>query len=92
MSPTMVTVTPASVSALTAVDAGPQMREDGAQVEQRLGGMLVHAVAGVEHGQAGFALQQPGRAGGVVAQDDGFGAERAQGQAGVFERLAFFNA
>ena len=33
-------------------DAGPQMRENGAQVEQRLRGMLVHAVAGVDHRQA----------------------------------------
>ena len=73
-------------------DAGAQVGEDGAQVEQRLGGMLVHAVAGVEDGQAGLGFKQPGRAGGVVAQDDGFGAEGAQGQAGVFERLALFNA
>ena len=27
-----------------------------------------------------------------MAQDDGFGAEGAQGEAGVFERLAFFDA
>ena len=68
------------------------MGEDGAQVEQGLGGMLVHAVAGVEDRQAGLCFQQPGRAGGVVAQDDGFGSEGAQGEAGVFERLALFNA
>ena len=68
------------------------MSQDGAQVEQRLGGMLVHAVAGVEDRQAGLGFQQPGRAGAGVAQDDGLGAEGAQGQAGVFERLALFNA
>ena len=36
------------------------MRQHGAQVEQRLGRMFVHAVAGVEHGQAGLRLEQPG--------------------------------
>ena len=92
MSPTMVTVTPARVSAVDRRSARPQMRQDGAQVEQRLGGMLVHAVAGVEHRQAGSVLQQPGRAGGVVAQNDGFGAQRAQRQAGVFQRLALLDA
>jgi len=54
--------------------------------------MLVHAVTGVENGKAGFGFEQPGRAGGVVTQDDGFSAERAQGEARVFEGLAFFNA
>ena len=92
MSPTIVTVTPASVSAVTFSTPGPQMRQDGAQVEQRLRGMLVHAVAGVEHRQARRFFQQPRRARGVVAQDDGLRAERAQRQAGVFQRLALFNA
>jgi hypothetical protein len=97
MSPTMVTVTPASVFRRSTPQprSRPQMRrdeQDGAQVEQRLGGMLVHAVAGVEHRQARLGFQQPRRAGGVVAQDDGFGAQRAQRQAGVFQRFALFNA
>jgi len=70
----------------------PQMRKNRPQIEQRLGGMLMHAVAGIEHGQAGFGFQQPGRAGGVVAQDDCLGAKRAKSQAGVLQRLAFFNA
>jgi hypothetical protein len=55
MSPTMVTVTPASVSGPSThaqLHTRPQMRQDRAQVEQRLRGMLVHAVAGVEHRQA----------------------------------------
>ena len=87
----MVTVTPASVSALTWLSR-PQMREDGAQIEQRLRGMLVHAIAGVDDGQTGGLLKQPGRAGGVVAQDDGLRAECAQRKAGVFERLALLDA
>ena len=88
----MVTVTPAERFRGDGGCAGAQMCEDGAQIEQRLGGMLVHAVAGVDDGQAGGLLKQPGCAGGVVAQDDGLGAERAQGEAGVFERLALLDA
>ena len=68
------------------------MGEDGAQIEQRLRGMLVHAVARVEDGRRVQLFKQPGSAGGVVAQDDGFSAESAQRQAGVFQRLAFFDA
>ena len=34
------------------LNARPQMRQNRAQIEQRLRGMLVHAVAGVEHRQA----------------------------------------
>ena len=49
----MVTVTPANVSRGNGFDAVAEMRKDGAQIEQRLRGMLVHAVAGVEHRQAG---------------------------------------
>ena len=68
------------------------MGEDGAQIEQRLSWMLVHAVAGVEDREAGFGLQQPGRARRVVAQDDGFRSESPQREAGVFKRLALFDA
>ncbi len=53
MSPTIVTVTPLSVSARKCFHPVTQMREDRAQIEERLGGMLVHAVAGVEDGQSG---------------------------------------
>ena len=42
--------------------ARPQMREDGAQIQQRLGGMLVHAVAGVENWKARFGFEKPGGA------------------------------
>ncbi len=43
-------------------------------------------------GRAGSLFEQPRRAGRVVAKDDGFGAERAQGEAGIFQRLALFDA
>ena len=68
------------------------MRKDGAQIEERLRGMLVHAVAGVDDGQACGFFEQPGRAGRVVAEDDGLSTECAESEAGVLERLAFFNA
>ena len=77
---------------MTAFCGRVEVRQDGAQVEQCLGGMLVHAVACVEDRQAGLGLQQPGSAGGVVAQDDRFGAEGAQRQAGIFQRLALLDA
>ena len=69
-----------------------EVGEDRPQVEQGLCGVLVHAVAGVEDGEAGFLLEEPGCAGGVVANDDGFGAESAEGEAGVLERFALFDA
>jgi len=62
------------------------------KIEQRLGGMFVHTVAGVDHRQARFSLQQPGRAGGAMAQNNGFGAQRTQREARVFQRLALLNA
>jgi hypothetical protein len=65
--------------------------EQSAEVEQRLRGVLVHAVASVEDGQAGDAGQQRGSARVGMAQDDGLSAERAQSEAGVLERLSFFD-
>ena len=88
----MVTVTPASVSAATDFHSRTQMRQDGSKIEQRLRGVLVHAVAGVEDGKARVLFEEPGSAGGVVAQDDGFGTERAESEAGVLQGLAFFDA
>ena len=73
-------------------EAGKQVLEDGTEVEQGLGGMLVHAVAGVEHGQAGELLENPGCAGGFMAKDDGLGAKGVQGEAGILEGLAFLDA
>jgi hypothetical protein len=68
-----------------------EAREHGAEVEQRLRGMLVHAVACIEDGKAGHTGEQVGSAAGVVAQDDGFGTESAEGDAGVLEGLSFFD-
>ena len=73
-------------------NAGAKVSEDGAQIEQGLGRMLVHTVASIDDWKPGFAFQQPGGTRGVVAQDDGLGAKGSQGEAGVFERLAFFDA
>ena len=51
MSPVIMTVTPASVSGATPAHAGAQVRHDRPQVKQRLRGVLVHAVARVDHGE-----------------------------------------
>ena len=74
------------------VHTGPQVLQHGAQIEQRLGRMLVHAVAGVQHGQTGGLLEQPRRAAGVVAQNNRLGSQRAQREAGVLQRFALLNA
>ena len=69
-----------------------EMIEDGAEVEQGLRGVFVHPVSRIEDWQACDFFEEPCSAGGVVAEDDGFGAERAQSKAGVLEGLAFLNA
>jgi hypothetical protein len=63
MSPTIITVTPASVSGFNSAHSRPQVRQDRSQVKQRLRGMLVHAVARIDHRQARRLFQQPCRAG-----------------------------
>ena len=71
---------------------GPtQGEQHGSEVEQSLGGVLVHAVPGIEHRQPRGLLQKVRRSGGKVAQDDALCPQRAQGDAGVFERFALFN-
>ena len=45
-----------------------------------------------EHRQAAGACEQAGRAGEVAAQNDALSAEGAQGEAGVLERFALFDA
>ena len=61
---------------------------DGERVEQRLGGMLVRAVAGVDDAGVEHARQEMRRAGGAVADDDDVGVERLEVARGVLERLA----
>ena len=49
---------------------------DGERVEQRLRGMLMQSVAGVDHGHRNVARQQVRRAAVGMAHHDGVGAER----------------
>jgi hypothetical protein len=66
---------------------------DGQRVQQRLGGVLVRAVAGVDDrwspaARFGRPLRQlVGRPGGRVPDDQRVGAGGAQGQRGVAQRL-----
>ncbi len=62
-----------------------QGAKHGSHIQQRLGRMFVHTIAGVQHRQAGGLRQQVRSAGGKVAQDNALRAQRAQGDAGVFE-------
>ena len=82
---------PAAVEVARAVAQVPAHRE---RVEQRLGGVLVGAVAGVDDRAADPAgVGQPvRRAGGGVADHDGVGAHRLEGQRGVLEALALGDA
>ncbi len=66
--------------------------EHRAQIEEGLRGMLGHAVASVEDGQAGGLPEEIRRAGVRAAQDDAFRAEGFEGDAGVLEGLAFLDA
>ena len=76
------------------VDGGgveAEAEEDGAEIEQRLRGVLGHAVAGVEDGQAGGVGEDEGRSGGGMAEDNALGAEGSEGEAGVLEGFALFD-
>ena len=67
--------------------------EDGAGVEQRLGGVLVGAVAGVDDGGARqVARQEVGRAGSGVAHHDGVRAHGDERVQRIDERLALGDA
>src|SRR5712691_12360277 len=61
---------------------------DGERIEQRLGWMLVRAVAGIDHGAIDLAGEQLDRARGVVAHHDDVGAHGVEGDRGVDQRLA----
>ena len=61
---------------------------DGERVEQRLGRMLVRAVAGIDHRAVDLARQQLDRARGVVAHHDQVRAHGVERHRGVDQRLA----
>ena len=61
---------------------------DGERVQQRLGGMLVRAVAGVDDAGIEDPGQEMRRAGGAVADDDEINVQRLEVARGVLERLA----
>ena len=65
---------------------------DGEGVEERLGRMLVHAVAGVDDGGLADAGQQVARARGGVAQHDHARRHRLDVERGVHQRLALDHA
>jgi hypothetical protein len=62
---------------------------DGERVEQRLGGVLVRAVAGIDHRAVEFACQQFDRAGGVMAHHQDVGMHGVERDGGIDQRLAF---
>ena len=90
MSPTMATVRPAKVGLAGQRAEVPAHREG---VQQRLGRVLVGAVARVEHLGVDAELGEPaaglpGSPGGVVPDDQGVHAHGRDGQHGVPQRLA----
>src|SRR2546426_1831753 len=65
---------------------------DRQQIEQPLGGMLVHPVAGVDDRASHRPAGHLGRPCHGVTDDDGIGTERFQRLHGINERLALLNA
>ena len=78
----------ATVEALDAAEIAP----DGQGVEQRLGRVLVGAVAGVDDRAVDLSRQKVHGAGVMVANDEDVGPHRVQGHGGVDQRLALFDA
>ena len=62
---------------------------DGERVEQRLGRVLVRAVAGIDHRAVELAGEQFDRAGGVMAHHQDVGMHGVERDRGVDQRLAF---
>ena len=83
MSPTMKT--------LQALEVAPQALPQREEVEQALRGVLVLAVAGVDHAGPGVGRDQLARPGRRVPHDDDVGRVGAQGDGRVFERLALLD-
>src|SRR5277367_4217539 len=65
---------------------------DGERIEQRLGGMLMRAVAGVDDGNTEAVGNKFRRAGRTMADDDAVGAHGFERAHGVEKRFAFFQA
>ncbi len=70
-----------------ALDA-PLVAADGERIEQRLGRMLVRAVAGIDHRAIDFPGEQLDRPGGVMAHHDEVGVHGIERHRGVDQRLA----
>ena len=66
----------------------PQPAADGQRVQQRLGGMLMGAVAGIDHAAVQLARQQFGRARILMAHHQDVGPHGVQGGGGVDQGLA----
>ena len=64
---------------------------DGQRVEQRLGRMLVRAVAGIDHRAVDLLRQKMHRARRVVAHDDDVGPHGVERHRGVDQRLALLH-
>ena len=69
-----------------------EVAPDGQRVEQRLGRVLVGAVAGVDHRAVHFSRQQRHGARLMVANDQNVGPHGVQRHRGVDQRLALFDA
>ena len=83
ISPMMATRRPSSVAAAV---------QNGARVEQRLGGMLVRAVAGVDDRRGQVARQEMRRAGGRMAHHDGVRPHGRQRVQRIHQRFALGHA
>ena len=68
------------------------MIENGARVEQRLGGMLMGAIARVDDGNLHVAREKMRRARGRMAHHDGVGPHRHQRVQRVYQRFALRDA
>ncbi len=62
---------------------------DRERIEQRLGGVLMRAVAGVDDAAIDLAREQGDGAGGVMAHHENVGPHRVEGDRGVDQRLPF---
>ena len=73
------------------LQAGPAV-EDGARIQQGLGGVLVRAVAGVDDGHGQVARQKVRGAGRRMPHHNGVGAHGRQRVERIHQRFAFRHA